>query len=79
MSECKVCIDNCLGLGMNFKPFLSTFFWVSVRVVSYLPSDPHLAGPTSIYIVKPADQQDQCKNQHFQPHTYYHINFVLVR
>ena len=33
MSECKVCIDNCFGFGMNFRPFLSTFFGVSVRVV----------------------------------------------
>ena len=37
------------------------------RERAYLPSDPHLAGPTSIYIVKPADQQDQTKNQHYQP------------
>ena len=29
--------------------------------VAYLPSDSHLAGPTSIYIVKLPDQQDQSK------------------
>ena len=33
ISECKVCIGNCLGFGMNFNPFLSTLFCVSVRVV----------------------------------------------
>ena len=33
ISECRVCIGSCLGLGMNFNPFLSTFFCVSVRVV----------------------------------------------
>ena len=26
ISECRVCIGSCLGLGMNFNPFLSTFF-----------------------------------------------------
>ena len=31
--------------------------------VPYLPSDPHLTGPTSICIGKPADQQDRPKNQ----------------
>ena len=44
---------------------------------AYLPSDPHLAGPTSIYVVKPVDQQGHSKNQHFQLHTYYHTNFVF--
>ena len=39
------------------------------RVHSYLPSDPHLADPTSIYTVKLVDQQDQSKYQHFQPHS----------
>ena len=26
ISECKVCIGSCLGLGMKFNPFLSTLF-----------------------------------------------------
>ena len=33
ISVCRACICNCLGLGMNFSPFLSTLFCFSVRVV----------------------------------------------
>ena len=40
-----------------------------IHAHTYFPSDPYLAGPTSLYIVKSADQQDHSKNQHFQPHT----------
>ena len=32
ISVCRACIGNCLGLGMNFNPFLRTSFYVSVRV-----------------------------------------------
>ena len=33
ISKCKACIGSCFGFGMNFSPFLSTFFCASVRVV----------------------------------------------
>ena len=33
MSVCRACIGKCLGLGMNFSPFLSGLFSVSVRVI----------------------------------------------
>ena len=61
------------------KTTKNKLFSCETPMMPYLPSDPHLAGPTSINIVKRADQQDQSENQHFQPHTYYHINFVLIR
>ena len=35
MSVCSVCIGRLLGLGINFRPFLRTFFWESVRVVCF--------------------------------------------
>ena len=33
MSVCRAYIGKCLGFGMNFSPFLSGLFCVSVRVV----------------------------------------------
>ena len=35
MSVCSVCIGRFLGLGINSRPFLRTFFWESVRVVCF--------------------------------------------
>ena len=35
MSVCSVCIGRLLGLGINYRPFLRTFLWESVRVVCF--------------------------------------------
>ena len=33
MSVCKACIGRCFGFGINFSPFLRTFFCSVVKVV----------------------------------------------
>ena len=35
MFVCSVYIGRLLGLGINFRPFLRTFFWESVRIVCF--------------------------------------------
>lgn len=49
-----LCPVSVMGLNFGATSLLS-------MVCAYLPSDPNLAGLTSIYIVKSADQQDQPK------------------
>ena len=65
-------------LGCTSGKLQNSYSIFKVASTSQVTLISQLRSAFSTYIVKPVDQQDQSKNQHFQPHTYCHINIVAA-